>query len=361
MAERTVNARQLEVLQWIVGGCPGGVMTDTTHKTTAKALQNRRLVVASKKGGVWKAEATDAGKYLVEHGHYPPGHWSTGAKRGSRSAGSAPHDAPVSGNRRRVTGRRPVDQLIVDLVNAGGEMTVESDREGYWEGLASSANRHNKVPVGKVLKVQRGGTWKERVLRLEDPPAWMTADIRPIPVPEHLNRPHPTVKALRDHRDRLPMSGVTRDRALRILDAIAKISTARGYGVDAPPVEPGHRNPKGHLRVTIRGHTNTIDIDELSDLGPHEPTAKELRDKARYTWRRIPTHDRVPSGRLRLKILNGWAVRQDVFVDTQTIRVEDRLPVFLHEIELRAAADEDRLRRANREHGGASASVGAGV
>ena len=350
MAERTVNPRQLEVRKWIVDACPGGVITGTTHKATAKALQSRRLAVVSRKGGVWRAEATDAGKHFVEHAQYPAGHWSTGAGRGSRSASPPLHDALVSGDRRRVTGHRPVDQLIADLVNAGGEMTVESDQDGYWEGLVSSANRHNKVPVGKVLTVQRGRTWKERVIRLEDPPAWMTANLDAIPVAEQLRRPHPTVNALQDQRDRLPVSSETRARALRILDAIAKTAMARGYGVVAPPVEPGYRYPKGHLRVTIRGHANTVDIEELSDLVPHDPTAKELRDKARYPLTHLPTHDHAPSGRLRLKLLGGWAVRQDVFADTKTIRLEDRLPVFLLEIELRAAGEEERVRRAEREH-----------
>jgi len=238
MAERTVNARQLEVLNWIVEGCPSGVMTDTTHKTTAKALQSRRLVVVANKGRAWKAEATDAGKYFVEHGGYPAGHWSTGAKRGSRSAGPQPEGEPVSGNPRRVTGRRPVDQLIADLVNAGGELTVDSDREGYWEGLASSANRYSKVPIGKVLRVHRGTTWKARVIRLEDPPAWMAANLDPIPVPEQLYRPHPTVKALRDHRDRLPITGETRARALHILDAIARLRRHEGTASIHRPWRP---------------------------------------------------------------------------------------------------------------------------
>lgn len=349
MAERTLNARQLEVLNWIVEGCPEGVMTDTIHKTTAKALQRRRLAVVSKKGGLWKAEVTDAGKYFVKHGQYPPGHWSTGVGPRSTAASPPPHQQSMQGHRRRVTGRRPVDQLIADLVEAGGELTVEAHQDGYWEGLASSANRYNKVPGGRVLKVERGETWKERVIRLEDPPGWMAADIDPIPIAEQLRGPHTAVMAVRDDRRRLPMRGATRARALRILDAIAKAAVARGYRVDAPPVGSGYRSPRGCLRVTIRGHANTIDLGELSDKVPHEATAKELRDQAQYSWIRIPTHDDVPSGRLRLKLLSGWAVRQDVFVDTKTIRLEDRLPIVLQEIELRAAREEDRDQRAERE------------
>jgi hypothetical protein len=349
MAERTINARQLEVLNWIVGGCPKGVMTGTIHKTTAKALQRRRLAVVSKRGGVWKAEATDAGKYFVKHRQYPAEHWSTGVGPRSTAASPPPHHRPVHGHRRRVTGRRPVDQLLADLVAAGGEVTVETHQDRYWEGLASSANRYNKVPGGKVLKVERGRSWMERVIRLEDAPDWMTVDLDPIPIAEHLRGPHPAVMALRDDPSRLTMRGETRARALRILDAIAKAAVARGYGVDTPPAERGYRYPKGYLRVTIRGHANTVGLGELSEKVPHEATAKELREQARDSWMRIPTHDDVPSGRLRLKLLSGWAVRQDVFVDTKTIRLEDRLPIVLREMELRAAREEDRDQRAERE------------
>jgi hypothetical protein len=33
-----LNARQVEVLSWIADGCPDGVMTGHTYKTTAVAL-----------------------------------------------------------------------------------------------------------------------------------------------------------------------------------------------------------------------------------------------------------------------------------------------------------------------------------
>lgn len=354
MAERTVNARQLEVLTWIVDGCPEGVMSGVDHKTTAKALQRRRLVVVSGKGEAWSAKATDGGKYFVKHRHYPAGHWSAGAGRQRMSGtlgSSAPEnvDQPRPGGEGKVTGLRPVEQMIADLIEAGGTLTVESSRDGYWEGLMRSANRYGKVPSGKLLRVDRGRTWKERVIRLDDPPGWMVAELDPIPVAEQLHRPHRVVQALRADRDRLPMKGETRARALRILDAIAKAAVARGYVVDAPPPEPGYRYPKGQLRIMVRRHANTVAIDELSDAVPHQPTAKELADHARYSWHRIPTHDYVPSGRLRLKLLTGWAIRQDAFADTKNIRLEDRLPVLVQEVELRAAAAEDRDRQAARE------------
>ncbi|MEJ3742810.1 hypothetical protein WEI85_05935 [Actinomycetes bacterium KLBMP 9797] len=59
-------------MRWIADGCPNGVMEGFTNKTVAIALQNRRLVVVSRKGGVWRAELTAAGRFYVEHGHHRP-------------------------------------------------------------------------------------------------------------------------------------------------------------------------------------------------------------------------------------------------------------------------------------------------
>lgn len=177
----------------------------------------------------------------------------------------------------------------------------------------------------------------------------MAAVLEPVPVKDQVRSPHPAVKALRDDRVRLSMKREVRTRALRILDAIARASLARGYKVNAPRSQSGYRHAKGYLKVTVNGHSNVIDLDELNDRAPHEPTKQELRDKERYPWTRIPTHDQVPSGRLRLKLLNGWAIRQDAFSDTKTINLEDRLPNVLHELELRAAAAEERDQRLERE------------
>lgn len=349
-----MNIRQLEVLKWIVAGCPEGVMTGSTHKTTSIALQNRRLAKVSKRKGVWKAEATDAGRYFLEHGQYPAGHWSGSAEPASGPA--TPAAAPLRSKpkakpkrERKVTGLRPVDQMMADLAVAGGRMTVAADTGTYWENLVSSATRFNKVPEGKLLKIARGNSWSERTIWLEDPPGWMPLELVPIPVAEALRNPHPAVKALRDGKDRLPMKREVRARALRILDAIAKTATARGYTVKASKPEPGYRYAKGHLMVMVGRHSNTLIIDELNDRVSHEPTQQELRDKKRYSWTRIPTHDQVPSGRLRIKFDRGWHVRQDSFSDTKIVNLEDRLPQLLQELELRAAEEEERELARERE------------
>ncbi len=65
-----VNERQLEVLKWVVQGCPQGRWErgDYQYKTTAVALQNRRLVKIVKTSKTWTCIATEAGLHYAERG-----------------------------------------------------------------------------------------------------------------------------------------------------------------------------------------------------------------------------------------------------------------------------------------------------
>jgi hypothetical protein len=145
------------------------------------------------------------------------------------------------------------------------------------------------------------------------------------------------------------MSRPVRARALRILDAIAKAAVGRGYTVTASKADSGYRHPRGHLVVTIGRHPNTLIVDELIDRVPHEPTRQELQRNQRYSWATIASHDRVPSGRLRINLERGRHIRQDSFSDTKTLNLEDRLPQVLQELELRAVAAEEHEQRREQQ------------
>lgn len=71
-----MNERQLEVLKWVVDGCPDGRWEpgDYHYKKAAQALQNRRLVEVRKMSRTWTCTPTDAGLYYAQHGAYPDGH-----------------------------------------------------------------------------------------------------------------------------------------------------------------------------------------------------------------------------------------------------------------------------------------------
>lgn len=281
VAQTTLNARQLDVLTWVGAGCPPEVMPGTTYKTTTIALQNRRLVTVTKKRGVWRAILTDAGRYFLDRGAYPSGHWDTPAQDATPGQIAAARRRALDSP--KVTGLRPVDQLIADVTAApGGRLVVTEGTRGYWDNLVSTATRHNKVPAGMVLSVERGGSWTEHVIVLNDAPAWMTADLASIPVGDALRRPHPAVVVLRDNLNLLPFKRDVRLRALRILDTMAKEATRRGFDVQAPKPQRGYRQPPGVLEITMTAHTIVIDVNELNDRVPHETTARELADQSRY-------------------------------------------------------------------------------
>lgn len=340
MTQRTVNDRQQQVLSWIGDGCPDGVMPDDTYKATAVALRNRRLVEVTKKRGVWSAVLTVAGRHFLDTGAYPDGHWEPPARVRRTYAGSW---APP----REVTGLRPVDQLIADVTGSPDGQVVRSEgSRGYWENLASSAIRHGKVPNGKTITVTttgRDGT----VITLTDARSGPSGGREPVVVADALRRPHPTVAALiKDPR--LPGTKPVRQRALRILDAIAKEAERRGYDVHAPAAPAGYTRAKGLLTLTIGGHEEVIDVNELSDRVPHVPTAAERAHLQRFPHSTsVPTHDQIPSGRLRLRILTGWP-RKDI-TDTKTLRLEDRLDTLFQEIDTRAATAERQALQRERD------------
>jgi hypothetical protein len=98
------------------------------------------------------------------------------------------------------------------------------------------------------------------------------------------------------------------------------------------------------LLISIDGDTVPLAISEEQDRVEHVPSARELAEQKRSPWTRIPTHDQVASGRLRIS-LGGSArsERRSFWADRKSWRVEDKLPELMREVAVRAG--ELRLRR----------------
>lgn len=368
-----LNDRQLDVLRWIVHGCPEGVMEGHLHKHIAIALQDRKLVKISKGGGTWRAIASDAGRHYVEHGSYPEGLWTspqspprpvlsptapprhprppTPAEPKSGTSGAGPEITAHASRRSDVPPkRRPVtEQLIADVIAAGGELRVNADDDKInYDQRVAAAIRHGKVPEGKLLIIERGKTWRDRIIRLQDPPEWMTAVLAPIPVSATLRKPHKVVAALKADEDLLQMTAQVRARACRLVQALVGEAERRGYTVRHNPrtsrTRRHHQPSDGLLTVTISGHTFGVDLQQQFDRVEHVPTAGELRRAERDSWYRIPTHDAKTSGRIAISITNGRQYRQSTWSDGARSHLEGTLPQVLQELELRAGfAEQQRL------------------
>lgn len=321
-------------------------MTGTTHKTTAVALQNRRLATVTKKRGIWKAEPTPAGRHFAAHGSYPDGHW----RSTSADQTFTPTPPPRAKPQRPVTGLRPTEQLVADVVAAGGRLELADIDPSYYDNLVRSANRHGKVPAGQRLEFSGG--WRKAAVTLTGEPIPAAEEaheaakpIIEVPVAEQLRRLHPAVASARQDKTRLAFKGPVRNRALRVLDALAKEAVRRGYEVSRAEVNPrGYRGSSrdSDLVITIGEHDHALSVVEDTDRTPHEPTARELEEAAKPFGRRIPKYDHTPSGRLTVHINGGLGVRQSHFGDTKTYNLENRLGEILQEIEGRAAASEAR-------------------
>jgi len=156
-----LNSRQLQVLQWINNDCPSDVMEGTSHKLSALALQNRHLVVVSKKGGDWSAIVTDAGRYCLAHGAYPESF--------HRQSFKMPQARPAAQSRRPPSAKRvetrsraarnaksdrilPTVQLVQDVIAAGGALDVQAGKDrAHYELLVGAAIRFGKIPADKLL------------------------------------------------------------------------------------------------------------------------------------------------------------------------------------------------------------------
>ena len=298
MSQRPVNERQLEVLRWIADGCPDGVMTDSSHRTSAVALRNRGLAKVSKRGG-WHAEATEAGRHYLEHGDYP-------TEESSPSKAPRPPRAP----RTRTPKTTPPE------------------------------------PAEAATVIVEGGP-TESAAAVEGQP-------RRVIVPERLVKPHPLVAELRDSKRGLGISKGLVPRALRIVHALALASEREGWAVSSVANTRdrwGNAWDSKDLFVIDTGELREgIRLGEENDRTPHTPTAYELKQKERWSYTTIPEWDYQPSGRIYLEIDSNYDGRRHRWSDRQRWSIEEKLDQLLLELEERSAIErEKRLERERRE------------
>lgn len=129
-----------------------------------------------------------------------------------------------------------------------------------------------------------------------------------------LSRPHPLIKRTLDIKVEKDPYGYTRQpawpgvdvrvsktanrNALIVLDRLFK--SLEKQGVQVSVIDGGY-DASGTFAVLGRDKVQLYVAEENKKI-PHEPTAKELRDKEKYphSSRRIPKYDSVPTGVLTL-------------------------------------------------------------
>jgi len=303
-----LNAAQQAVLQWIADACPDGVMEGYEHRISAAALRTRGLVRISGHGKTWSAELTPAGRAYLES---PP---AVQPRKAARMRSSAVASQAAAATRQKPTERRPLaptDQLVADLLAAGGVLRVPRRRavgEADYEQRVIAAKRFGKVPPGKRLRTshERG----ELEIRLEDAPPGTEVEARAVPVPSRVSRLHPAARQFRDRTEYHEVSRKQLGRCARIIHALATEVDGRGYTIsNVTKTLDGYRDQRwsgsrdGHLVITIRGHNYDLRVweEKVSVRGDWErerPHRAEHRFDYFRSYTPLKPFDRDATGRL---------------------------------------------------------------
>ena len=321
-----LSNKQMDVLQWIADGCPERDWVDFSHRISARSLTNRGLVKVRGHGPTWTAEMTEAGQAFLSGARDDrPALEVQGRRRPQQSAATP---LGISGH-----------DLLSQLIEAGGRLTVENPasdvRAAYRRAL--SAIPRDKVPVDQRVTFT-GRDRGDLVVILTDTPAPPEPD-PVIPVPDHVDPENPLIAHLIRHPEQMPVASASRDRALRLVQALHDECQRRGHHV-----RPGSETT---LELVIQDQALPVALTEETQKA-HRPPEEEIA-AAKYDWQRIPAREtREFNGRLVLTLepktyqASGWA-------DRQRWSLESRLWKLLKKAEETAHARVTERERLQRE------------
>lgn len=329
----SLNEKQIAVLQWIKDGCPPGIYDQGyEHRAVARALERRDLITISGRGPTWAAKLTTKG-------------FSQQQTAGQKPAPPGIYEA---------------DQLIERVLAADGRLILDLDREGIakHQRLVTMSLQSCVRPRGEKLEMRSTGLWGAGPMEIR-----LTehvddfVDPVPVPVPEHVGKYHPAVKAFIEDRD---WQYVTRDhvsRAARILQALVNEAPKRGVDVVAPgrikAMSPYEARKASHSQLTLRTHAGSysVTVKELAGRGGQQLTPGRWNErKTRPSWVENRGWEFISSGRLDLIVDGpGTSYDGDHYRDFKTIKVEDRLPEVFRSLEIYRLRAEWKERERQRE------------
>lgn len=347
-----LNERQLSLLKRIAEGDDLSGDESLGDRASAYALSNRGLITTSKRGGVFTAAITGAGRARIASDQS-----AAESQRPRRSAESevpsaskrrAPDATVEIANTRAAQAKELMAKLSVESTFTIAQPTAED--LATWRKVVDFAKRNGFVPEGKRL--EKNMTWrKDLEITLLDGVhpntklATPSAETPTVRVPETLRACHPVVAKLRDDERRLLMPKPQRRRCLLILQAVAAEAQRRGHRVKDEPVAmdryayygEGVRARDGAIRVEVDGHGFAVRVSQVS------PNSENL-ERSEALVIEVPRFH-----------VQG---RQTKWPDGKRRKVEDVLDLIIPEVETQAAEakqrkiDEERAkaeRRANWE------------
>jgi hypothetical protein len=241
-------------------------------------------------------------------------------------------------------------KLLKDIIDAGGVLERDiRDNNLNYRTLVSIINRRQIAPDGQqVIMIERVKPFHIR-LRLSAVSEWKTEPPADIVSAERNTRWHPVVSALRNE-DRLNSIDATlRQRAFRLLHALAREAEARGHMVRQPTRNHRGRNvdPGGLtacLIFTVEHISCWLAVTQTQDKVPHTPMPRMDFEQSNrdFSRSRLPSNGPVPSDRLAITLDTSSRYSSKIaWSDTKTRRLESRLPDVLTAFERWAVIDAE--------------------
>ncbi|MCI7456419.1 hypothetical protein [Actinomyces urogenitalis] len=292
--KKPINERQVSVLKWIAQGCPEGVWPEGSYsyKTSAVALQDRGLITIRGRSESWTATVTEAGRYYLEHGDYPP------VPRGQQSAPPRPARNNPKNDASAVSQAR---DLTNQLRTQGTITVLDPDRptRARYRKALHACRTHELVPPGKELRFT-GRDSGDIIIKLVAPSSTEGTEWNRIRL--NTRRITTNIEALRTALETSSLlnevSEDLRPRAIAILMDLAERLRVIGLPLGA---NLKLKTPK--LFIQIGTKRRDVFLTEILDEIPHKLTAQEAREQRRHPWKHFPAHDQAPSGRLRLRVM----------------------------------------------------------
>lgn len=347
-----LRAHQLDVLRWVDAGCPNADTSDDGKKHTARALQARRLVTVSRRGGRWSATLTERGRYYLDNGRYPPA--------AAEAAVVTAHDPPATSSTQEGRGgsvnqslvQPPViheaTALIERLQTSGGTVVVpdpDADTRARYRRTIHAAKQHNLLPDGHDLR-HTGRNTGDLVVRLYSAAQPYDTDWNRLRLNQGDIRARPPAdySALEKNPTNLQVAPESIARVLGLLHMINEAGASRKCRVG---VNLATKHPKPFVKVG--GARRSLDVFEEYNQVPHTLTADERRTKRLRPWAHIPEFDSVATGRLRFEVGKSPSDQRLTWRDTTTVKLEQQASRIVADI-IKAVEKDERAAAARRQY-----------
>lgn len=268
MGQRAVNEAQQRLLDWLAaGGSQDPAVPEM--KLSAAALKTRGLVRVSRPGGKWTATLTDAGRFFIEHGTYPP------------------DPEPARPRRRK---RRPRTPIQVSTVETATPEPVEP--------------LEPEVPLRQVVRNPH--------------PAVKEVRDRPARLPRPFRRRCVLLLHL--------LVEAALERGWTVTPVVPSV------GKDAWGTRRVDY-PERSLLLIDAGHAPVgFVFEERTRRVDHVETEKERRDRLAGRLSFPPRYDYVPTGQLRVHTLHGDRRTGFSVTDGVRVRVEDKFDTLVEQV-----------------------------